>query len=258
MAKGNNLKTVSVGIEKLDKILLNGIPVGSTILVKGPSGSGTELFAKQFASVSNGAKKLVYIANEERASDVVNAMRNYKWNTDHIEIIDVTTMYFEKVLTQEMEASKLRREGIKIDTIKQMIKEPRVEREVTNFLTELVYVVTHLETPYRAIIDSLDFYFEHYDPMNVLSALRTIKVHTQYTGSVTLFTMSTGVLDAKIENAIDGIADIIIEMEIQRVGSEFETRLVIRKFRNYPNKCAILTFSVSEEGITPEMVARVA
>ncbi len=257
MAK-KNIDTASVGIPKLDKLLIDGIPVGSTMLVKGPSGSGTELFAKQFASVANGAKKKVYTATDERESDVRRTMAMYKWPTKDLEINDISTTYFEKVLTKDMEASKLRREGIKTDTIRNMIKTPRTERDVVNFLTELVYNITHIETPYRLVVDSLDFYLHHYDYDNVLSSFRTIKVHTQYTGSLALFTMSTGVFEGRAENAIEGIADIIIEMEIQRVGSEFETRLVIKKFRNYPNKCAILTFSVSEEGITPEMVARVA
>ena len=251
------VKTTTIGIEKLDRLLLNGIPVGSTVLVMGPSGSGTELFAKQFLSTNDSNMNAVYFATDEREVDVRRTMGMYKWNSP-IRIVDISTEYFEKVLTNEMEASKLRREGIKVDTIKKMMKEVRTEREVTNFLTELVYSITHLDTPYRVVVDSLDFYLEHYPPEQVISAFRTIKVHTQFTESVALFTMSTGVHEARVENSIESIADIIIEMEIQRVGSEFETRLVIKKFRNYPNKCAILTFSISENGITPEMVARVA
>lgn len=254
----DEIKVTSIGIEKLDRLLLNGIPTGSTVLVMGPSGSGTELFAKQFLSVEDeNAKEMVYIATDEREVDVRRAMKMYKWNVP-LKILDVSTEYFNKVLIHDMESSKLRREGLNINTIKSMMKETRTEREVTNFLTELVYSITHLPTPYRAVCDSLDFYLEHYPGDQVISSFRTIKVHTQFSESVALFTMSTGVHEPKVENSIEAIADIIIEMEIQRVGSEFETRLVIKKFRNYPNKCAILTFSISEGGITPEMVARVA
>ena len=39
---------------------------------------------------------------------------------------------------------------------------------------------------------------------------------------------------------------------------EFENRMIIRKVRNHPEKAAVLIYAVTEHGITPEMITRVA
>ena len=54
------------------------------------------------------------------------------------------------------------------------------------------------------------------------------------------------------------IADVIVELEVGRMASEFENRMIIKKIRNHPEKAAVLIYAVTEHGITPEMITRVA
>ena len=43
------------------------------------------------------------------------------------------------------------------------------------------------------------------------------------------------------------------------IGSEFETRMIVRKFRNAPENLSVMRYRVTpEEGITPETVQRIA
>ena len=58
--------------------------------------------------------------------------------------------------------------------------------------------------------------------------------------------------------ALQAAMDVVLELEISRVGSAFENRLIIKKVRNRPDKNAILFYSITEQGLTPEMVMRVA
>ena len=65
--------------------------------------------------------------------------------------------------------------------------------------------------------------------------------------------------ERQVENSLDAIADMIIEMIVKQVASEFENQMLVRKVRNYPDKTAVLTYSIDpKNGITPEMVKRVA
>ena len=59
-----------------------------------------------------------------------------------------------------------------------------------------------------------------------------------------------------LESGIEAIVDCIIELEIQRMASEFENRLVVKKVRNYPDRAGILVYAITDHGITPEIVTR--
>ena len=50
------IKRVSSCIRKLDKIVINGFPVNSTILVTGGPGTGKSIFAMQFL-INNATKQ---------------------------------------------------------------------------------------------------------------------------------------------------------------------------------------------------------
>ena len=55
------------------------------------------------------------------------------------------------------------------------------------------------------------------------------------------------------------IADMVLKFEVFMVGTDFETRMVVKKFRNAPENLAVVTYRVTpEEGITPETVQRIA
>ncbi len=251
------MRIVSIGIPKLDSILGKGIPSGFTVLVKGAPGSGGELFAKQFASVRDGAKSVAYFSTDERMEELYTTMEKFNWSTD-FEVVDISTAFYEEILAKELEANRLRREGLRVSELTKLTGEVLHSKTPFNFLADLQFRVTKLDTPFRLVIDSVDFYLLNYSTDEVLAGLRSLKALTQHTDSNALITMTTGVHDSQVESGVDNIADIIIEMEIQRMASEFESRLVVKKFRNHPDKTAILTFSLSEKGITPEMIARVA
>ena len=42
------------------------------------------------------------------------------------------------------------------------------------------------------------------------------------------------------------------------MAAEFENRLIIKKIRNHPEKAAVMIYAVTDSGITPEMITRVA
>ena len=247
---------LTTGIPQLDDALMEGIPAGYTTLVKGTAGSGKELFAKQFAVAGVGKENVVYFPTEESDEDLLATLRRFHWSRD-IKTVNISTQYYERVLMRELRANIIKQEGLSAKEIQRF--RGAGEREKIDFLGEMVYEISRLKPPFRAVVDSLDFFLFNYTEAEVISAFRTIKAHTQYNKGLTLVTMTSEAYDRKLTASLEIVADIIIEMEITSMASHFENRLVVKKVRNYPEKSSILIYSIDERhGILPEMVKRIA
>lgn len=242
------VEVVSTGIPTLDKELLRGLPKGFTMLVYGSPGSGMELFAKQFAQAGVGLENTIYFSTIERTEDVQATMKAFGWSTD-FQIVNLGTIYYETVLARQLEISRYRQEGVKMSDIKAFTQKSE-EKESQNFLTQMTYEISKLKPPFRVVIDSLDFFLEHYSHGEVLSALRTVKAHTQHNNSVALVTMLNNVYEKKTQSSVEGIVDCILELDTQPGSTEFKRDMLIRKFRNHPEKLKVLTYNVSSKGLT--------
>ncbi len=234
----------SIGIPALDEHLGGGIQKGSTVLVKGTPGSGAEFFAKQFASA--GHEAVTYFTSTERDEDVLGVMREYGWRTD-LKIVNVGTKYYENVLAKKLEVSRFRQEGISLGDIRRFREEDSAKEE--NFLTFLAYEISKLAPPFRVVINSLDFFLENYESSEVLMAMRTIKSHTQHSESVTLLTMLKGVHDSRIQSSIEDLADVILELEHDKQGSEFKKFIIVQKVRNRPAMVGMIPTTFDKTGI---------
>ena len=243
-ARRDELNFTSIGIPALDEQLGGGIQKGSTVLVMGTPGSGTEFFAKQFASA--GQETVTYFTSTERDEDVLGVMREYGWRTD-LKIVNVGTKYYESVLAKKLEVSRFRQEGISLEDIRRFRAEDSAKEE--NFLTFLSYEISKLPAPFRVVINSLDFFLENYESPEVLMAMRTIKAHTQHSESVTLMTMLKGVHDSRIQSSIEDLADVILELEHDKQGSEFKKFIIVQKVRNRPVMVGIIPTTFDKTGI---------
>ncbi len=236
------------GVAELDRSL-GGIPEGFAILVYGSPGSGTELFAKQFAAAGVGKENVIYFTTSERDVDVKNTMKHFGWNPN-ITIVNIGEEYYQKVLAKELEISKYRQEGVSVKDIKRL-RTHEISKGI-NFLTKITYEISKLKPPFRVIIDSLDFFMEYYEPQHVISALRTIKAHSQYQRGIVLATMLKGVHEPKTESGVEEVVDIIVELEKLRREKEFQRYLIIQKVRNHPEKVGIMEYTITGKGITPK------
>lgn len=236
----------TIGIPALDEHLGGGIQKGSTVLVMGTPGSGTEFFAKQFASA--GQESVTYFTSTERDEDVLGVMREYGWRTD-LKIVNVGTKYYENVLAKKLEVSRFRQEGVTLGDIRRFRDEDTAREE--NFLTFLAYEISKLSPPFRVVINSLDFYLENYESQEVLMAMRTIKAHTQHSESVTLMTMLKGVHESRIQSSVEDLADIILELDHEKQGAEFKKFIIVQKVRNRPAMVGIIPTTFDKTGIKP-------
>jgi len=237
------MKLTTIGVPALDDHLGGGVQNGSTVLVMGGPGGGMEFFAKQFASA--GQEQVTYFTSTERDEEVIGTMREHGWRTE-MKIVNIGTRYYESVLSRKLEISRLRQEGLALSDVRKF-RERSSSRE-ENFLTFLAYEISKLSPPFRAVINSLDFYLENYDSAEVLMAMRTIKAHTQHSESVTLMTMLKDMHQPRIQSSIEDLADVIIELDRERVGHEFKKLLVVQKVRNRPGLVGIIPCTFDKAG----------
>ena len=244
-------KTAPTGIPALDRVLMNGLPKGFTLLATAVPGSGLDLFAKQFAAAGAKDENVVYFTTSEQDEDIVGTMQDFGWKAD-LTIINIGNQYYETVLARRLEASRFRQEGITLKDLQKLKgAEAGPPREV-NFLTALSYEVSRLKPPFRVVVDSLDFFLQYYDPGEVLSALRTIKAHVQRSEGLALLTMLAGMHDPRAQSGLEGIVDGIFELERVREEASFRRYLVIRKMRNHPEKTGVHPLSVTKNGLEIE------
>jgi len=244
-------KTASTGIGALDRALMNGLPKGFTVLATGVPGSGIDLFAKQFAASGTKDENVVYFTTSEQDEDIVGTMQDFGWKAD-VTIVNIGNQYYETVLARRLEASRFRQEGITLKDLQKARSGDTGTRRDVNFLTALSYEVSRLKPPFRVVVDSLDFFLQYYEHAEVLSAVRTIKAHTQRTEGLAVFTMLSGVHDARTQSGLDGIVDAIFELERAREGAAFTRYLVIRKVRNHPEKTGVHPLALTKDGLEIE------
>ncbi len=247
------IETTSIGISELDKALMDGVPIGHSILITGSPGSGMELFAKQFAAAGIGKENVIYFSTSESGEEVINTMKEFGWETE-IRVVNIGKMHYEQVLAKHLEISKYRQEGLKMSDIIGYKAKPGTAHFAVNFLTSFTYEISKLEPPFRIILDSLDFFLEYYEPGDVLSAIRTIKAHTQHHGGIALITMLKDVFGTRIESGVEDIVDVIIEMERLREGSSYKRNLLIRKVKNHPEKTQVLGCIIDKNGISAKSI----
>lgn len=247
----------SIGIPKFDKIMRGGIPRGFTVLAYGDPGAGMELFSKQYASPAEDPDNTLYVSTNETRTEVLNVMRKYDWPTD-LRVRTLGEEYNERVLQRQLRASRYRLEGFSLQDIQRLAQTRFVDGETEDFLTEMTSSIVGLKDYFRATVDSLDFFFQRDEPARVVSMVRMMQAHTQMHRGLLLLTSSTGGVDPVLEQELSAVADIVLRFEVATIGTEFETRMVIRKFRNAPENMAVITYRVTnEEAITPETVERI-
>ena len=82
--------------------------------------------------------------------------------------------------------------------------------------------------------------------------------YAQANGGSVMYTISEGAHEPRVHSQIEAICDVVIQLEVGRMAAEFENRLIIKKIRNHPEKAAVMIYAVTDNGITPEMITRVA
>jgi KaiC/GvpD/RAD55 family RecA-like ATPase len=248
----------SFGVPKFDNAMHGGVPRGFLVVGFTQMGAGSELFAKQFTSPAEEADNTILISTNESQLEIARVFKKYGWPTD-IAVRTLGEEYNARVLEKELLASRYRLEGFKLPDIQRLAQTRFVDDETQDFLTEMTNEIMAMGPYFRAVIDSLDFFVQREDPSRVVAMLRMMQAHTQINRGILFVTISADTISSSIKQEIAAIADMVCEFKVRTIGSDFETSMIVSKFRNAPENLSIMVFRVTpEEGITPETVERIA
>ncbi|CAI8378210.1 MAG: hypothetical protein CMA41_05125 [Euryarchaeota archaeon] len=248
----------SFGVPKFDNEMHGGVPRGFTMVAFTETGSGAELFAKQFISPAEESENTLYVSTNEAQPEIVRVFKKYNWPLD-INVRTIGEEYNANVLERELLASRYRLEGFQLEDIQRLAQTRFVEDSTQDYLTEVTNEIMALGPYFRAGIDSLDFFLQRDDPNRVVAMIRMLQAHTQMYRGLLLLIVSVNGLSASVRQELSSIADMVLTFGVRTVGSDFETSMIVSKFRNAPENLKMLVFRVTpEEGITPETVERIA
>ena len=251
-------KVGSFGVPKFDGVMGGGVPRGFMIVAFTQTGSGSELFAKQFTSPAEEPENTILISTNEAQQEIIRVYNKYQWPLD-IGVRTVGEEYNASVLERDLLASRYRLEGFQLPDIQRLAQTRFVDTENRDFLTEVTNEVMALDPYFRAVLDSMDFFVQREDPARVISMMRMLQAHTQMVRGLLLVTISAEGLPPGMRQEVAGIADMVLEFKVRTIGTDFETSMTVTKFRNAPENLRILVFRVTpEECITPETVERIA
>jgi KaiC/GvpD/RAD55 family RecA-like ATPase len=251
-------KVGSFGVPKFDGVMGGGVPRGFTIIAFTQTGSGSDLFAKQFTSPAEEPDNTILISTNEAQKEIIRVYEKYKWPLD-IGVRTIGEEYNASVLERDLLASRYRLEGFQLQDIQRLAQTRFVDTENRDFLTEVTNEVMALGPYYRAVIDSMDFFSQRNESSRIISMLRMLQAHTQVMRGILLVTLSAEGMPPGMKQEVASIADMVLEFKVRTIGTDFETSMTVTKFRNAPENLRILVFRVTpEEGITPETVERIA
>jgi archaellum biogenesis ATPase FlaH len=162
-------------------------------------------------------------------------------------------------LEKELLASRFRLEGFRLEDIQRLAQTRFVDEKHHDYLTEVTNEIMSLGPYFRVVIDNLDFFLQREDNTKVVAMVRMLQAHAQMMRGLVLINISNEGLNPTIKQELSSIADMVLSFKVRTIGTDFETSMIVSKFRNAPENLKILVFRVTPaEGITPETVERIS
>ncbi|MCS7119786.1 MAG: ATPase domain-containing protein [Nitrososphaerota archaeon] len=240
-------RNVPSGITGLDTFLDGGLPDRSLLLILGETGSHYETFVQQVMinHLSNGGRAAYYLT-ENLAVDIRQKMEIFRWSLK--EYIGRGDMVFINLRTPTLEEianlmPQILIEGLNLTVSKGL-----------NSLKSDILVKTREE---RWIILELGQLLREYGLNDVLSLLHYWRAAVRVYGGIHFALLPIGVHQDSEVNAIEHLADGVIEFYLRDGPREFDNIMVIRKLPGV-RKALSLNFTVSENGLIIETAARIS
>ncbi|MGA8543377.1 MAG: ATPase domain-containing protein [Thermoplasmata archaeon] len=237
------------GIPDIDGPLFAALPPGWLALLSGHSGSGAPLLAKQFAHAGTGRVPVLFYTTFERTGDVRKAFEDFGWDPAEIKVVNLADEYYERVLVRGLDIARAREQGLSLDDL--VGATPRDRTTTTFSLTNrMLSDLAGMDSPFRLILDSVDFFFEVLEPHDVTTVARQIRHRCQTIGGQALLTIHSVQHDRAVYGLLQDLADLVFDLRADVHGARYAHTLFTEKVGNRPDLCRISPVHVGESGWT--------
>lgn len=236
-----------LGIPDIDATLSPYLPPGYLVVVIGTPGSGSHLLAKQFAQAGIGSTPVLYYTTAERTVDSQAAFRSFHWDPESIRFGNLSDDYYKRVLEPQLEVSRIRERGLRLEDLR-TARRAEVPAAPYSLVGRFLNDLASLDSPFRLVLDSLDFLLELLEVSEVVNLVRQIRSRTQLLGGKAMVTVEQGSLDGRSAAMLEDAADLGITLRSEPNGMTFEHTLEVRKLRNHPERTQIRRLTIDDTG----------
>ena len=238
-----------LGIPEFDEHVGTALPPGWLALLTGHSGSGAPLLAKQFAHAGVGRVPVLFYTTYERTEDVRKAFDDFGWDPAAIKIVNLADEYYERVLLRGLEVARAREVGLSVD---QIVDTPASRRTINPFslTNRMLSDLAGIDSPFRLVVDSVDFFFEVLAPQDVTTVARQIRHRCQTIGGQALITTHSITHDRSVFGLLQDLADLVLELRPEAKVDHYEHLLLLEKVANRPDLTRIYRAEVGDGGWT--------
>lgn len=228
---------IKTGILGLDKLLTDGIPKGSSVLIAGGAGSGkTILCLQMMANAAKQGKKCLYMSFEESEERLKHHMKDFRWDVERFEKEgNLLIQRFNPFdITRNVEALLAKAKGELLIDITPVIlpKGFKPDFIVVDSLTAIGSAFVGREESYRIYIEQLFRFFEGL-AANSFLITETKEVPTVFS--------TTGVEEF--------LADGVIVLYSIKRGSIRESGIEVLKLRGAKHQKEIVAMQITDAGI---------
>ena len=237
-----------LGIPELDAALLADLTPGWLGLICGPTGSGTHLLAKQFAAEGRGSSPVLFYTTNETTANLQKSFRDYGWDPESIRIENLDDEYFDRVLARQLEVSRTREQGL---TAKQLLSEGGLAplQRPFSLTSRILADIAKLETPFRLVVDSIDFLIEILGAAEVVTLARQIRRRAQALGGQSMLVLHPGIHDAHTTGLLEEIADVVVELNVVPDAKRGSTEILVQKLRLHPERNRRFVAEMTDNGM---------
>jgi KaiC/GvpD/RAD55 family RecA-like ATPase len=235
------------GIPEIDGTLWSSLPPGWLALLSGHSGSGAPLLAKQFAHAGTGQVPVLFYTTFERTGDVQQTFEDFGWDPAEIKVVNLADEYYERVLVRGLDIARAREQGLSLNDV--VAAAPR-DRTATPFslANRMLSDLAGIDSPFRLVLDSVDFFFEVLEPHDVTTVARQIRHRCQTIGGHALLTIHSVAQDRAVTGLLQDLADLHFELRSEPDGTRYRHTLYTEKVRNRPDLARITPLHVGANG----------
>ncbi len=239
-------KNVNTGIAGLDNILNGGIADRSLIIVSGETGSHYNTFIQQilFNHVIENGKAVYYLA-ETLSMDIRQEMSQFSWNLQ--DFLVKGSWAFANLRTQDLHqlaelAPEILSDGITV----------KMAQGLNALKTDLLMKIKEG----RWTVLELGHLLLQYDLKEVMELMMYWRAAIRVYGGLHFAILPSGILPETHINALQHLADGVLEFRLKEGHHDFEMVMAVRKLKHLL-KPLMLTFTTEENGINIETAARI-
>lgn len=235
------------GIPEIDDPISTALPPGWLAVLTGSSASGAPLLAKQFAHAGVGSVPVLFYTTYERTMDVKKVFDDFGWDPSAIQVVNLADEYYERVLVRGLEVATAREKGL---SLSQLTNESPADRSGSAFslTSRMLSDLAAIDTPFRLVLDSVDFFFEVLSPADVTTVARQIRYRCQSIGGHAMLAVHSRAHDPRIIGALEDLADVVVDLRALPRGRGYEHTIYVEKVRNRPDLQRIARARVTEQG----------